>query len=726
MQLLVCRRVGGAYLDAGAIKVVSNKQVFSVVTIGIAALCFMGLAIQLTVHSRERLLRAESIEVATQWFGKFEKSTAQIEQIFDGDARGAKGLGTSESDWLTDVFYYEIHHQKRGQVYRSANSLTGRKPDIIDRKPQEGEAESFAKVQAELIESKGADWPQIYSETTLPLVKDGRRIGSIVIFADQTKRAALYKKSFGFLTSGLLILMAFGSALAGSIIAKKIREHQRAENRVRYLAHHDSLTGSLNRASFNEALEDLLSEPQELGSDRKSPTLMWIDLDKFKEVNDSFGHAFGDALLKHVSERLEESVEPGDIVARVGGDEFAILCVSPRSKADLEELAQIISDKLNTFVCIDEQFVPCGACIGIAPYPDAGKSAIQLVQAADLAMYNAKTNGRKGYRFYDPSMQDQMQERRELEQALVRALDREEFEVYYQPQVNLDNKDIAAYEALVRWHHPEKGVISPSDFIPVAEETGLIKQLGEWVLIQACKDAAKWKGRERIAVNLSAAQFKDDHVLKAVNAALAESGLPPERLELEITESLLFHDPERALTTLSTLKGMGVKVAMDDFGTGYSSLAHLWRFPFDKIKIDRSFVKNIEHNPKVAKIITSIIDLGRALDIRITAEGVEHEYQAEFLRDRDCEFVQGFYYGRPVPNQDLKNFVQQIEDSKKTELLPQLLQVMKQIDSADSLSPEAGVKILDALVKIAKATDEAPDTSDATSSGETDEKSSVA
>lgn len=684
-----------------------NKQVFSIVAVTVMAVCLMVPALLIANSSRERLLEAESIELAKQWFAKFAKSTNQVEKLFDGGDSVGSAFGNADIKGLTDVFFYEIHHNDRGQIYRAANQRTGQPSEVVKAKKTEAGVPDFAKLQVVLTKGQNKNWPNIYSETTLPLIKAGKRIGSIRVYADQTSRDALYKQVFGFLTSTLLILMASGSALAGLIIAKKSRDHQKAVTRVGYLAHHDSLTGSLNRASFNEALEQALTEPADLGSDRKSPVVMWIDLDKFKEVNDSFGHAFGDALLKHVAERIEESVEPGDIVARVGGDEFAILCRSPRSKADLEELAQIICDKLNTFVCIDDQFIPCGACIGIAPYPDAGKSPIQLVKAADLAMYNAKTNGRKGYRFYDPEMQDEVIARRELEQALIRAIDRSEFEVYYQPQINLDNKEVEAYEALVRWNHPEKGIISPGDFIPVAEETGLIKPLGEWVLLQACNDAAAWKGRERIAVNLSAAQFKDDHVLKAVNTALSESGLPPERLELEITESLLFHDPEKALTTLSTLKGIGVKVAMDDFGTGYSSLAHLWRFPFDKIKIDRSFVKNIEHNPKVAKIITSIIDLGRALDIKITAEGVEHEYQAEFLRDRDCEFVQGYFYGKPAPNRQLQSFVQAIEATENGELMPQLLNIMKQIDSVQSLSPEAGIKILDTLVKIAKATDAA-------------------
>ncbi len=702
-----------------------HKQVFSIVAVAITAVFFLGPALILANNSRDRLLEAESVELAKRWFADFAKSTGPIETLFDGGKPTKSARGDTDIGGLTDVFFYEIHDHERGQIYRAANQRTGQPSEVVTTKKRESGVSDFAKLQAVITKGRGRDWPKAYSETTLPLLKEGKRIGSIRVFADQTARDALYKRVFGFLTSALLLLMAFGSVIAGLIIAKKNRDHQKAVTRVGYLAHHDSLTGSLNRASFNEALEEALAEPVELGSDRKSPVVMWIDLDKFKEVNDSFGHAFGDALLKHVADRIEESVEPGDVVARVGGDEFAILCRSPRSKPDLEELAQIICDKLNTFVCIDDQFVPCGACIGIAPYPDAGSSPIQLVKAADLAMYNAKTNGRKGYRFYDPEMQDEVIARRELEQALIRAIDQSEFEVYYQPQVNLDNKEVEAYEALVRWNRPEKGIVSPDEFIPIAEETGLIKPLGEWVLLQACKDAAEWKGRERIAVNLSAAQFKDDHVLKAVNTALSESGLPPERLELEITESLLFHDPEKALTTLSTLKGLGVKVAMDDFGTGYSSLAHLWRFPFDKIKIDRSFVKNIEHNPKVAKIITSIIDLGRALDIRITAEGVEHEHQAEFLRDRDCEFVQGYFYGKPAPNKQLQSFVQEMEATGKGDLMPQLLNIMKQIDSVQSLSPEAGVKILDALVRIAKATDGA-DESEESQPQEPDQDTSLA
>ena len=324
-------------------------------------------------------------------------------------------------------------------------------------------------------------------------------------------------------------------------------------------------------------------------------------------------------------------------------------------------------------------------------------------------MYSAKANGRHGYRFYQPQMHEEMRARREIGQALARAIANSELEVYYQPQVNLDTDGVDAFEALIRWNHPERGLVSPADFIPIAEETGLINEIGEWILRKACMEAARWTGGERIAVNLSPAQFKNNEILGVVRAALADSGLQPARLELEITESLLFHDPEHALGTLSALKALGVKLAMDDFGTGYSSLAHLWRFPFDKIKIDQCFVKNVNEDPKVAKIITSIIDLGRSLDISITAEGVEAASQAQFLRDRSCDLVQGFFYGKPSPDAQSVGRAAAAAGTppEPNNAADQLLDILKDLESTDSLTPEAGGRILQELVKLAKYTNEA-------------------
>jgi diguanylate cyclase (GGDEF)-like protein/PAS domain S-box-containing protein len=424
-----------------------------------------------------------------------------------------------------------------------------------------------------------------------------------------------------------------------------------AQEKLAYLAHHDPLTSLPNRTRFREDLEQTLRLVNRDGR----VAVLCLDLDHFKEINDSLGHPIGDDLLKEVACRLRTSVREGDTVARLGGDEFAIV----QAGADLQasessSLAERLVEILGAPYVIQGHQLNIGVSIGIAFAPNDGEDPDQLLRNADMALYRAKEDGRGTYRFFEPGMDARAQARRLLEIDLRAALTRDEFEVHYQPIHDLNTDQITAFEALIRWKHPLRGMISPMDFIPLAEETGLITQLGDWILRKACMDAATWSREVRVAVNLSPVQFKNSNLVQSVISTLAASGLAPARLELEITESVLLQDSEATLAALHKLRGFGVRISMDDFGTGYSSLSYLRSFPFDKIKIDRSFVHELATRDDSMAIVRAVTGLGKSLGISIVAEGVETTEQLGLLRTEGCTEVQGFLFSRPRPAQDVE------------------------------------------------------------------------
>jgi diguanylate cyclase (GGDEF)-like protein len=424
-----------------------------------------------------------------------------------------------------------------------------------------------------------------------------------------------------------------------------------AQEKLAYLAHHDPLTGLPNRTKFREDLEQTLRRVNRDGR----VAVLCLDLDHFKEINDSLGHPIGDDLLKDVASRLRASVREGDTVARLGGDEFAIVQAGTDLQAsESSSLAERLVEIVGAPYAIQGHQLNIGVSIGIAFAPNDGEDPDQLLKNADMALYRAKEDGRGTYRFFEPGMDARAQARRLLEIDLRAALTRDEFEVHYQPIHELKTDQITAFEALVRWKHPLRGMISPMDFIPLAEETGLITPLGDWILRKACMDAAAWSREVRVAVNLSPVQFKNANLVQSVISALAASGLAPERLELEITESVLLQDSDATLAALHKLRSFGVKISMDDFGTGYSSLSYLRSFPFDKIKIDRSFVQELATRDDSMAIVRAVTGLGKSLGISIVAEGVETNEQLGLLRTEGCTEVQGFLFSRPRPAQDVE------------------------------------------------------------------------
>lgn len=444
--------------------------------------------------------------------------------------------------------------------------------------------------------------------------------------------------------AGMPVRDPVGALLGYRGTATDITAEMAALDRVRFLAEHDALTGLPNRLVLRDRLEEMLRRLRRYG---EGAAVLCVDLDRFKEVNDSLGHAAGDRLLVACAERLRGCVRETDLVARLGGDEFAVLQADVAQPPDAQQLCDRILAALSEPVGIDGTEVVVGASIGVALAPADGADAAQLMQKADIALYRAKEDGRGRACFFEAGMDERLRERKFLESSLRHAIAGGQLEVHYQPQVDAATGALAGVEALLRWRHPTRGPIPPAAFIPIAEEAGLIVPIGEWVLRTACRDAVRWPGL-LVSVNVSPAQFRQRGLVRAVERALAESGLEPWRLELEITEGLLIQNAGEALRTLERLKRLGVAIAMDDFGTGYSSLSYLHKFPFDKIKIDRSFVGQLDREGGNAAIIRAIVGLGRSFGIRICAEGVETAAQLEVLRREGCEQAQGYLFGRAM------------------------------------------------------------------------------
>jgi diguanylate cyclase (GGDEF)-like protein/PAS domain S-box-containing protein len=437
-----------------------------------------------------------------------------------------------------------------------------------------------------------------------------------------------------------------------------ITPRKRAEDKIAHLAHYDALTDLPNRVLFRETLEQALKDLKP----GVQLAVLYIDIDEFKSVNDALGHPVGDELLKGVARRLRSCLGESDIAARLGGDEFAVIQHPARGAADTERLVESIYRAIRKPLECAGHLITTDASVGIAMAPRDGIHLDQLLKNADLALYGAKGDGRRTYRFFEPGMDARARARRTLESELRHAIAGGNFETYYQPVVDLRDNKIRGCEALLRWRHPQRGTISPADFIPVAEDTGLINELGQLVLETACREAAKWPDDVRIAVNVSPVQFRSQTLALNVATALAASGISPSRLELEITEAVLMRDDEAALAMLHQLRALGVKIALDDFGTGYSSLSYLHRFPFDKIKIDRSFVKNIGDEGASSAIIQAVVNIATASNMTTTAEGVEQEWQRELLRELGCTEMQGYLFSPAVSAAEITRLLPEARD----------------------------------------------------------------
>ncbi len=453
------------------------------------------------------------------------------------------------------------------------------------------------------------------------------------------------------LADGRIVAISHRPVADGGWVATHddITERRSIEARIAHMAHHDALTDLANRVLLRERMEEALKDLEP----SKSLAMICLDLDRFKAINDTLGHPIGDELLKAVAKRLRACTRDTDTIARLGGDEFAILQVSEDQPRDAIRLAKRICQVISAPFQLQDHQVVVDTSVGISVAPADGDDSDQLLKNADLALYRAKSEGRGTYRLFETEMDERMKARRDLEIDLRRALANGEFELHYQPLVNLANNSISGFEALLRWHHPGRGTIPPREFIPIAEDIGVIVPLGEWVLRHACAEAATWPGDIKVAVNLSPVQFKSANLVQTVVSALANSGLAAHRLELEITESVLLHDNDMAIARLHQLRDLGVRISMDDFGTGYSSLSYLRSFPFDKIKIDRSFVSDLGNGDDALAIVRAVAGLASKLGIATTAEGVETEEQLERIRAEGCTEMQGYLFSPPRPARDI-------------------------------------------------------------------------
>lgn len=482
-----------------------------------------------------------------------------------------------------------------------------------------------------------ADDPDEYIGTLKEHVADGHTFSKIVNLPDGRSFSVVSKPITG------------GGWLATH---EDITERQRSEERVAHMARHDALTDLPNRVLLRERLEHELKRVKR----GECLAVLWLDLDHFKSVNDTLGHPIGDELLKLVAERLRGCTREPDTVARLGGDEFAIIMTQMQQPSDAAALSKRVRASIVKPYQIEGHTIVTDMSIGISVAPFDAVDADPLLRNADMALYGAKADGRGTYRFFEPEMNTRMKARRELEMDLRRALVGKQFELHYQPLVSLESNKVKAFEALLRWNHPKRGLVSPADFIPIAEETGLIVPLGEWALKAACYEAAEWPDHIKVAVNLSPAQLNNRNLLNVVTGALNETGMPAYKLQLEITESVLLQNTFATLQTLHELRKLGVQIALDDFGTGYSSLSYLRSFPFDKIKIDRSFIQDLANGEEPVAIVKAVANLAKSLKMASTAEGVETQQQMAMLQSLGCTEMQGYLFSRARPASEIRQF----------------------------------------------------------------------
>ena len=512
---------------------------------------------------------------------------------------------------------------------------------------------SMVSAPSPSLLGQGHDFSINHLEVVRQVHMDGRNIGLVVVRATLDQ---LHARLIRY--AGLTLLIAMGSLVVAYLLVARMRRLvKRTEAHLDYLAHIDPVTGLPNRHAFNEYLAGALNKVDQYGG---CVVLLLLDLDNFKIVNDTLGHHSGDNLLKLVARRLMECLRSGDVICRIGGDEFAII-LEPSTVSNGPGVAEKILNVLAAPFDVDVHEIYVTASVGISVYPDDASELETLTRNADTAMYQAKGKGKNAYEQFHPELDQRVQKRLSLETSLRKALDRGELLLYYQPQVSLRDGKLVGLEALLRWNHPELGLVSPAEFIPIAEESGLIVPIGRWVLRTACKQVAAWReaglGTVHVSVNLSARQTKDPHLVHDIIDALREANIPASHLELEITETVLMDNVHANVDLLHRLQTEGIRLSIDDFGTGYSSMAYLKRFPIDQVKIDRTFVRDIPGDGDDEAITTAIIAMAHSLGLSVVAEGVETEEQLNFLRNAGCDIMQGYYFAEPRPPEQVATFL---------------------------------------------------------------------
>jgi diguanylate cyclase (GGDEF)-like protein len=618
----------------------------------IAVLCVLvGSTWAVVKITTQHLLYQDATAAARDWAHYLAENVTDLEQIAGGQQPSVASMaffrGTGRSG---QVFRYEIFDRN------GYSQLVSNHGDValFDLSEFSAEAASSIKARQPIVDAKeghSADLPSFYAQAYIPVIINHRPIAIVAAYVDQTEERDNFYRASLIAAISLCLMIALSFLIPAIAWYWRTRENQQTDQRIRFLALHDPLTGLANRIQMIERLEHALATLPLPGG---CLAVHFVDLDHFKGVNDAIGHDGGDFLLKSVAERLRVTTRRDDIVARLGGDEFVVVQTGIDGEVQAYDFAHRLRSALLKPIMFNEQEIIATISVGIALAPADGTNPERLLKCADLALYKSKADGRNCIRFFEPTMDAAQQARLALERAIRNAILDESFVLHYQPLFEQSGRRLAGFEALIRLPAEDGTLISPMAFIPVAEEMRLIDQIGAWVLREACLTAVGWPESLTVAVNLSPAQFATSSVHELVARTLRETGLAPQRLELEITESLLLGTSEAIMTELHKLKALGVSIVMDDFGTGYSSLGYLWQFPFDKIKIDRSFMQGIDISGRDAEtVVKAIIALGRELDMRVTVEGVQTAKQVAFLDGANADQVQGYFFGRPMPASEI-------------------------------------------------------------------------
>ena len=627
-------------------KLLANISLRNGVAMLVTALCLLiGGILVGTKVTTDYLLYEDATSRARDWARLLAETVTDLEQIAAGEQPTKASMTLFE--WAQKagrVFRYEIYNREGYSQLVSDRGVTQ-----VNLSTFSPEAVRALATNGPIVEvrSDQPGKPKFYGVAYLPVIVDNRAVAIVAAYVNETEKHDLFYRTSLISALSLCAGAALSFGLPALAWYRRTKEKQQADRRIRFLAHHDALTGLANRAQLIESLKAALAI---LPLRHNGIAVHFLDLDRFKQVNDSLGHDGGDSLLKTVAERLRAVIRIEDVVARLGGDEFVVVQTGIPGKAQAEDFARRIISAVTAPMKLKDRPFNATVSVGVALAPADGIDPERLLKSADLALYKAKADGRNCFRFFLAEMDTELQARLKLEAIIREAVLHDRFALHYQPLFEMSERRLIGYEALIRLPAEDGTLIPPLAFIPVAEDLQLIDKIGAWVLREACRTAATWPEHLTVAVNLSPAQFLAGRITDIVAAALKEAGLAAHRLELEITETLLLGNSEAIMAELRTLKAMGVAIVMDDFGTGYSSLSYLWRFPFDKIKIDRSFMQGFDGSGRdVRTVVKSIIALGRELNMRVTVEGVETATQAAFLDKADGDQAQGFYFGRPIP-----------------------------------------------------------------------------
>ena len=647
-------------------KLLANISLRNGVAMLVTALCLLiGGILGGTKVTTDYLLFEDATSRARDWARLLAETVTDLEQIAAGEQPTKASMTLFE--WAQKagrVFRYEIYNREGYSQLVSDRGVT--QVNLSTFSPEAVRALATNGPIVEVRSNTQPGKPKFYGVAYLPVIVDNRAVAIVAAYVNETEKHDLFYRTS--LISALSLCA--GAALLFGLPAlawyRRTKEKQQADRRIRFLAHHDALTGLANRAQLIESLEAALAV---LPLRHGGIAVHFLDLDRFKQVNDSLGHDGGDFLLKTVAERLRAVIRIEDVVARLGGDEFVIVQTGGNGKDQAEGFARRVISAVTAPMNLKDRPFSATVSVGVALAPADGTNPERLLKSADLALYKAKADGRNCIRFFLAEMDTELQARIKLEMIIRDAVLHDRFELHYQPLFEMSERRLIGFEALIRLPAADGTLIPPLVFIPVAEDLQLIDKIGTWVLRQACRTAATWPENLTVAVNLSPAQFLAGEISNIVAAALKEAGLAAHRLELEITETLLLGNSEAIMAELQKLKAMGVAIVMDDFGTGYSSLSYLWRFPFDKIKIDRSFMQGFDGSGRDVKtVVKTIIALGRELNMRVTVEGVETATQAAFLDKADGDQAQGFFFGRPVPASEVSANI--LADFKRHALAP--------------------------------------------------------